>query len=355
MNKDTLWLQVPAAKIQPPNFIGLFSYDDKSIANTSDKLECIANQLAELQSSATLCIEKTTVIFFVADQGGISETTLISDPAVIANKEINSTQPVSIEYLNKFSATSDTNHVINKTLNAQLEVINLGTSINSESIAGIINSKIAASTASFCRSPAMNNEQLAKAINVGRQSAQRIKLRGAKIFVASEINYTNALSALAMSSALLNIELDDLFKTDNKEKQVIKQALVQHKTKLTSPLEILRCLGSFEIAALTGSYLCCAHIGLPVLVDGFASAVAALIASRLCPTAEKWFIYSTTPSNSAHKQVFKILKAQPLLQTNQPLDNVAGIVMALSLLQLACNNHNQTLNFKEENLLKKYS
>lgn len=349
MNENTLWLQVPAKKTQPPNFIGLVSYDDKTVAKTSDKLECISNRLAELQSRETLSIEKTTVVFFVADQG------VITDQSIVIEKDINSMQPVSTEWLNKFSAMSDTNHVINKTLNAQLEVINLGTNIKSVNIAGIINSKIDASTASFCHSPAMNNEQLTKAINIGRQSAQRIKLRGAKIFVASEINHANTLSALAMSSALLNIELDDLSEMDDKEKQVIQQALVQHKTKLTSPLDILRCLGSFEIAALTGSYLCCAHMGLPILVDGFASAVAALIASRLCPNAEQWFLYSTTPSNTAHKQIFKKLKAQPLLQTNQPLDNVAGIVMALSLLQLACNNYNQTLHFEEEKSLKRYS
>lgn len=343
MNEDTLWLQIPSAKIQPLNFIGLVSYGDQIFAKTSDKLECIANQLAELQSHERLSIEKTTVVLFVADHG------------LVTDIEINSIQSVSTELLSKFSAKSDSNHVINKTLNAQLEVINLGTNIKSENIAGIINSKIDASTASFCHSPAMNNEQLAKAINIGRQSAQRIRLSGAQLFVASEINKANTLSALAISSVLLNIKLNDLSKIDNKEKQVIQQALVQHKTKLTSPLEILRCLGSFEIAALTGSYLCCAHMGLPVLVDGFASAVAALIASRICPNAEQWFLYSTTPSNIAHKQIFKKLKAQPLLQTNQPLDSVAGIVMALSLLQLACNNHNQTLHFKEETLLKRYS
>lgn len=339
MNKDTLWLQVPAAKTQPLNINVAASYRDK----TTKKLEALSARLVTLQNSERLSTNQTTIILFVADHG------------IAMDKKLNSIHPVSTTLLKSFSATSDTNHLINKTLNAQLEVINLGTKIKSENIAGIINSKINSSTANICHAPTMNNEQLAKAINTGRQAAQRIKRSGADFFVAREINHANALSALAISSALLDIELDVLSEVEFEEKQVIQQVLALHKTKLTSPLEILRCLGSFEIAALTGSYLCCAHMGFPVLVDGFASAVAALVASRLCHGAEQWFLYSTTPTNSAHKLIFKTLKAQPLLQEKQNFDHVAGIMMALSLLHLSCNNHNEMLDFTEEKLLKIYS
>ena len=137
--------------------------------------------------------------------------------------------------------------------------------------------------------------------------------------------------------------------------KLIQQALEQHKNKLTSPLEILRCLGSFEIAALTGSYLCCAHIGMPVLIDGIASAIAALITARLCPEAEQWFLYSHASTDPAHKLILKILGAQPLLQLNQDLDDIAGITSTLSLLHLACANHNEKIIFSKESLLKRYS
>lgn len=347
MNKDTLWLQVPAAKMQPQTFISLAACDD----DVTEKLEHITHKSATPQNNATLLkeittIENTVVILYVADHG------------ISLDNDIDLMHPVSKKLLNKFSATNTISRILKEKINAKLETINLGTKIKPESICGVINSKIDCSSANFCHAQAMNKEQLAKAINIGRQTAQRIKLSGSQLFVAREINSANELSALAMACALLDINLNELTNIDAEQDRLIRQALIRHKKNLTSPLEILRCLGSFEISALTGSYLCCAHMGMPVLIDGFASAVAALVASRLCPGAEQWFLYSTSANNSAHKRILKILKAQPLLQTNKNLDaeaGITGIIMALSQLQLACNSQYENLNFSEDNLLKRYS
>ncbi|MFK5915221.1 MAG: nicotinate-nucleotide--dimethylbenzimidazole phosphoribosyltransferase [Woeseiaceae bacterium] len=338
MNQDTLWLQVPAAKIHPVNW--------DNVSNVPDKLEDIAIRLASLQGSVPPCLDKINVILFIADHG------------VINQDEITLAQPITTELLNNFSRTDDIIHIMANKLNAKLEVVNLGTKINLKSIDGIIHSTIATSTANFCHAQAMNNEQLARAINIGRQSIQRIHLSGAQLFVAREINRANTLSALAITCALLNIAPEEFTPNDEKHnKDIIKlvhKALTQHKDELTSPLEILQRLGSFEIAALIGSYLCCAHIGIPVLIDGFASAVAAFITIRLCPGAEQWFLYSQTPNNPAHKLILDTLKAQPLLQLKQNIDNMASITTALSLLHLACTSHNQKRSFSKEELLKRY-
>lgn len=318
MNQNTLWLQVPAAKVPSINRAGLPS--------VPDKLDYIAIKLASLQGYESPYLDKINIILFIADHG-------------ITSQDISSlTQPIIAEILK-----------------TKLEIVNIGTNNNLESIAGVIHSPIATSTEDFFHTPAMSNEQLAKAINIGRQSAQRIHLGGAQLFVASAINNANILSAHALSCALLNIEPEQLSSLNNDQRKLIQQALAQHKKQLTSPLEILRYLGSFEIAALTGSYLCCAHMGMPVLIDGFTSAVAALITERLCPEAKQWFLYSQISNNPAHKQILKTLRAQPLLQLDQTLDDISGIASTLSLLYLACASHNEKIIFSNEILLKKYS
>ena len=245
-------------------------------------------------------------------------------------------------------------HIKEKTVQVKIEVINLGNTTNLNSITGIINSNIASCTTNFSHTAAMNEQQLAKAINIGRQSAQRIKLREAQLFIACEINNTNTFSAIAITCALFNLAPEQLNEQDTEKNKLIHQALNKHKEQLTSPLETLRCLGSFEIAALTGSYLCCAHMGLPILINGVASSVAALITAKVCPQAEKWFIYSQSSNNTTHAFILESLKANPLLQDTK-LDNFPAIITVLSLLQRACIHDSERTDIAEEKLLQRYS
>ena len=338
MNQDTLWLQVPAAKIHPVNLV--------YVSTTPNKLEHIATKLVSLQGYESPYLEKINIILFVADHD-------IANQGITNQDKIPLTQPITSEFLNKLSSTGDTSITIAEKLKAKLEIVNLGTKTDFKCIDGIIHSTLATSSANFCHAPAMSDEQFARAINIGRQSAQRIHLSGAQLFAASATR--NISSVYALTCALLDVQPEKLVELNSEQHKLIQQALDQHKEQLTSPLEMLRCLGSFEIAALTGSYLCCAHIGMPVLIDGLAAAIAALITARICPEAEQWFLYSHTSADPAHKLILKSLGAQPLLQLNQTLDDIAGITSTLSLLHLACANHNQIISFSKERLLKRYS
>ena len=336
MNQDTLWLQVPAAKPHPVNFV--------EASTASDKLEYVATKLASLQGYEFPYLEKINIILFVADHN-------IENRDVTNHDETPLTQFITSDFLNKLSSTGDTSIAIAKKLKAKLEIVNLGKKTNFKCIDGIIHSTLTTSTADISHAPAMSEEQFSRAINIGRQSAQRIYLSEAQLFIASAMNNSNIPSLYALTCALLDVQPEKLVSRNNEQHKLIHQVLEKHKEQLSSPLEILRYLGSFEIAALTGSYLCCAHIGMPVLIDGLAAAIAAFITVKLCPGAEQWFLYSYTSTDPAHQLILKSLGAQPLLQLNKTLDDIGGITSALSLLQLACENHNEIVSFTKERLL----
>lgn len=278
MNEDTLWLQVPAAEL------------DNDIRITT------------LKSTEQPCDNKIKMTLFAADHGMTAEETAAFSQSVTAGmiKEFIHMAPIA--------------HTFIKKLKVKFEIINLGTVENLESVNGIINQRLGPSTANFCNEPAMSKGQFSKAINIGRQAAQRAKLGGAQLFICSEINTKNTISATTMTCALLNISPEKIMRADYNENkiQIIQKALTLHRKTLKSPLEILRRLGGFEIAALTGSYLCCAHMGLPVLINSFTSSVAALIAARLCPDAEQWFLFSDTVEEQGHKIIIDALDARPL-------------------------------------------
>jgi nicotinate-nucleotide--dimethylbenzimidazole phosphoribosyltransferase len=117
------------------------------------------------------------------------------------------------------------------------------------------------------------------------------------------------------------------------------QALGRHRRHLDKPLEALRRLGGFELAALTGSYMACAHMGLAVLVDGFVTTVAALTAERLCPGAKRWFLFSHSSAEPRHRFVLEAIGARPLLDLGMCSEDGCGAAGTVPLLRLACSLH----------------
>ena len=106
-------------------------------------------------------------------------------------------------------------------------------------------------------------------------------------------------------------------------------------------------MGGFEIAALSAAYLSAAQQGLPVLVDGFISTVAALAATRINPDCASWFIYGHRSEEKGHKIVLEALVAEPILDLRMRLGEASGALMAVPILQMACRLHNEMATFTQ--------
>jgi NaMN:DMB phosphoribosyltransferase len=125
------------------------------------------------------------------------------------------------------------------------------------------------------------------------------------------------------------------------EVEVIWRSLTLHQAYIVDPIEALRRLGGFEIAALAGSYLACAQRGLPVLVEGFIASVAALAVERLCERAREWFLFAHTSAEPGHRRVLEALNGQPLLDLGMRLGEGSGAAVAVPLFRLACAPHSK--------------
>jgi nicotinate-nucleotide--dimethylbenzimidazole phosphoribosyltransferase len=242
-----------------------------------------------------------------------------------------------------------------RTLGAALEVINLGTACETGPLDGVIRYELGPGTANFTLQAAMTEPQLAAALDAGRQAAERARLAGSQLFIGGEMGIANTTAATALACALLGTNPERLTgpgtgldRTGVAHKaRVIQRALARHDGRLDSPLEALRRLGGFEIAALTGAYLACAQLGLPLLVDGFISSTAALVAARLCPDAEPWFLFAHASAEPGHRTVLEALEARPLLDLGMRLGEGSGAAVAVPLLRMACALHNDMATFAE--------
>lgn len=312
-------------------------------------LEQLAIRIAAMQGNSQPNIGSVSISVFAADHG-IASSGVSAFP-----------QSVTTEMLRNFSTGGAAICVLAKSLDATLEVINLGTINDPGPLDNVIEERLGDSTADFTQQAAMSNDQLYQALNIGRQAAERASHSGADLFIGGDMGIGNTTSASAIACALLiknpNLLVGPGTGLNNEGIQhkvsVINNALAKHNLPGNQPLEILRCFGGFEIAALVGSYVTCSQIGRPVLVDGFICSVAALVANALCANASQWFIFSHTSAEPGHRYVLEALNAKPLLNLGMRLGEGSGAAVAVPLLRLACDLHNNMATFSEAGVSEK--
>ncbi len=348
MNPELQWLNGPAAMLdedargqaearqasltKPPGALG--------------RLEALAVRLASLQATTKPRVDPVHIAVFVGDHGVAAE-------GVSAFP-----QAVTVQMVRNFAQGGAAINVLARELGATLEVVNFGTVTDPGPLKGVLDLHLGAGTANFTREAAMSADQLARALESGRESVQRARAAGAQIFIGGEMGIGNTTSAAALACALLKAPPAALAGPGtgldaagvSRKVEVIRRGLARHATRLSNPAEALRRLGGFEIAALTGAFIACAQMALPVLVDGFISSAAALTAARLCQGAARWLVFAHASSEPGHTQILAALDAQPLLDLGMRLGEGSGAAVAVPLLRLACALHNGMATFTEAQL-----
>ncbi len=307
------------------------------------RLESVAIQLASMQGVESPVVEQVWITIFAADHG-VASLGVSAFP-----------QDVTAEMVRNFSRGGAAIAVLAKQLGATLEVVNVGTVSAIEPLPQVLDARVAAGTRSFVSDAAMDHSHLEQAMAVGRDAVMRAQQAGADLYIGGEMGIGNSTAAAAVAAALLKqegrvvagvgtgVDVDGV----SHKSEVIQQALDFHHDYLNDPLEVLRRLGGFEVAALSGSYIAAAQQRLPILVDGFISSVAALLATRIQPDARQWMLFSHRSAEQGHQRVLEAMQAEPLLDLGMRLGEGSGAAVALPLLQQACQLHREMATFAE--------
>lgn len=307
------------------------------------QLEDVAITLATLQGCERPQILRPWFAVFAGDHGVVQEGVSAYPQAVTG------------EMLRNFVRGGAAISVLARSLGATLELVDLGTALPLEPLAGVLHLQVGAGTANFAREPAMTAAQCLIALEAGRSSVERALAAEADLYVGGEMGIGNTTTASALACALLDLPVARLAGPGTglddsgvaRKMAVIERALALHVAECNSPEETLRRLGGFEVAALTGAYLACAQRGLPALVDGFICSVAALCAVRLNRACRDWLLFSHRSAEPGHVAVLAELQAEPLLDLGLRLGEGSGAAVALPLLRLACELHDGMATFAE--------
>ncbi|EQB3342332.1 nicotinate-nucleotide--dimethylbenzimidazole phosphoribosyltransferase [Acinetobacter baumannii] len=307
-------------------------------------LEQIAITLASLQSNAHPQVSHPWIAIFAGDHGVVEEN-ISAYP-----------QAVTRQMLQNFTTGGAAISVIAKYHQAHLQVIDCGTVGEAYEYAGVERHCIRAGTANFAKQAAMNADECRAALELGKKSVDTAKANRADIYIAGEMGIGNTCSASALACLLLNDTAEQLTGVGTgigadqlrHKIEVIEKAIeLHHKHVIGDVFKTLCAVGGLEIAAITGAYIRCAQVGLPVIVDGFISSVAALCAVRMNPQVRDWMLFGHQSAEYGHRRILQELNAEPILNMNLRLGEGSGAGTALALVKMACALHNQMATFAQ--------
>ena len=337
-HRDAAW-QRQAALTKPAGALG--------------DLESAAVQLAALQHRHRPRADRVHIAVFAADHG-------------VAARGVSAwPQSVTVEMLRNFAAGGAAVSVIADALDATLEIIDAGTvaagaAAGGAAIPGVTDARIAAGTRDFSVAEAMTAAQLQRALALGRDAVMRAP--AVDLFIGGDMGIANTTAAAAVACAILHRDPADLSGPGAgldaagvaRKTAVIAAALDHHRGRIHDPRDALRCLGGFEIAALTGAFTAAAQNGIAVVVDGFIAGAAALAAARINPTVRPWLLFGHRSAEPGHACILDALDAKPLLDLGLRLGEGSGAAAAVCLLRLACRLHNDMATFVDAGVSGKH-
>ena len=221
--------------------------------------------------------------------------------------------------------------------------------------AGVLDRRIGNGTADFTQGPAMAREQAERAILTGIELVRDEAARGTRLLAAGEMGIGNTTTASAVTSVLLERSAQDVTGrgaglSDEALARKIRAIRLGVSTNRPSPwdaVDVLAKVGGFDLAGMCGVFLGGALYRVPVLIDGFPSAVAALCAQRICPDAGKAMLSSHASAEPAGAAVLKALGKKPLITAGLRLGEGSGAVAAMPLLDMALAVYRDAYTFAE--------
>jgi nicotinate-nucleotide--dimethylbenzimidazole phosphoribosyltransferase len=198
---------------------------------------------------------------------------------------------------------------------------------------------VARPTANIAKGPAMTRDEAVRRIEEGIAVADELARDGVGVVVIGEMGIGNTTAAAALCAALLDVEpwatcgrgtgVDDAGLAHKVD--VVSRALSANDLS-DDPLDLLAALGGFELALLCGLALGAAANRQVVLLDGFISTVAALVAARLAPRAADAMIAAHLSPEPGHRLALDTLQLEPLLDLGLRLGEGSGAALALPVL-----------------------
>lgn len=303
-------------------------------------LESSVVKLAMIQNSLMPVVDRRCVYVFCGDHG-ITEERVSLYPSIV-------TREMAKNFVHGGAAIN----VLCRQLGIETRIIDAG--VSGARLEGVIDRRVGDGTQNFLRGPAMSRQQAETAITHGidlaREAAGLFHLVG-----VGEMGIGNTTSASAILCGLSGIKpeeaagrgagLDD--EGVQRKREVLTKALAMHKVSSLDPISVLSAFGGFEIAMMAGFILGGASYRLPLVIDGFISGAAFLVARAFYPSITEHVFFAHRSAERAHRRLLAEAGASPLIDFGLCLGEGTGAALVMGLLNSAVALYREMATFAE--------
>ncbi|WP_026105065.1 nicotinate-nucleotide--dimethylbenzimidazole phosphoribosyltransferase [Halalkalibacterium ligniniphilum] len=321
---------IPSLSLQTGNEVRYYLTTLTKPLGSLGKLEEYAVSLAEMTNETFPTVTPPGVIVFAADHGITAEGVSAYPQEVTAQMVTN--------FLNGGAAIN----VFSKQIGALFQIVDIGVASDIER-EGLVKKKIRFGTANTLVEDAMTRSEVEEALLIGFTQAEEIIKKGAKCLLLGEMGIGNTTTSSAILAVLSGKDVKELVGQGtgiSEERVVHKQKIIEKVIRKRNPdpndpIDILSKLGGLEIAGMAGAMLSAAHHRIPILVDGFISSTAALIAKAISSKVSDYMFLSHRSVEPGHDTVIQLLEKQPILDLELRLGEGSGSAIAFPILQSA--------------------
>ena len=294
------------------------------------RLEEIVKQVAGITGKVRPAVDKKVIVIMCADNGVVDEGVSSCPKEVTASVTQNFTRGITGV------------NVLSTHAGAEILVVDIGVDAQLEA-QGIINKKVRWGTGNIAKEPAMSREEAIQAMETGIEIVHDLSRKGYNMLGTGEMGIGNTTTSSAIAAVLTGQPLETLVgrgsgltneALDNKIR-IIRKAIEVNKPDASDPLDVLSKLGGLDIAGLAGCYIGAAACRIPILIDGFIAAVAALIAVKMKPEIKNYLIASHGSAEPGSKAVNEEMGLVPLLMLDMRLGEGSGAAVAFHIVDTA--------------------
>ena len=307
------------------------------------RLEALSIQLAGISARSRPTFPRKAVIVMAADHG-VTEEGISAYPSEV-------TKEMVVNFLNGGAAIN----VLARQAKARVIVVDMGVATDFEQAAGLLNHKIAKGTQNMRRGPAMDRQQAERSVQAGVEVVEAEIAKGLDILAIGEMGIGNTTPSSAITAVYTGLPVRQITGRGTglddsgffHKVEVIEQSIAFNHPDPADALDVLSKVGGFEIGGLTGLILGAAAHRIPVLLDGFISGAAALLAVDLEQRVKPFLIASHLSVEAGHRAILEHLGLKPLLELDLRLGEGTGAALAFHLVDASVNTLNEMATFSE--------
>jgi nicotinate-nucleotide--dimethylbenzimidazole phosphoribosyltransferase len=315
------------------------------------KLEELARRIAVIQRKVPPRLGRK-LLFVVAADHGITEEGVSAYP-----KEV--TAEMTYNFLRGGAAIN----VLARHYGVEVEVIDVGVAHDFSAPRGLRNCKVRWGTNNFSRGPAMTRSEAVQSIETGIRLVEEEASQDLFLLGAGEMGIGNTSSAAAILCASTGAAprevvgggtgIDEM--TWTRKVVAIERGLELNRPDPKDPLDILTKVGGLEIGAMTGVILAATAFRIPMVLDGFISGAAALLAHHFCPHVQDALFASHLSAERGHRWMLEALRLTPVLDLEMRLGEGTGACIVMNLIEAATRILCEMATFESAGVEKKLS